>query len=165
MISGLYQTFKDFDLAEIVRVLDMQDQDREQGINVMNINGFMNLVGWLRANDGFTLSPHIEGVEMGGGLPFMLNFDSNMQRNLRAEAYTARDAHHAKFIDGTQSLVWLYGQSLFPEDDKFPVYVEPVMRGSHGMRLLVEYSDRLFGLLLSSTKPYITTFEFKNSKS
>lgn len=134
---------QDFDLAEIIRVLDMRDQDREHGISVMNVNGFINLVGWLRANDGFTLPPHIEGVELGDGLPFLLNFDSNMQRNLRAEAYSTRDAHYETFVDGSQSLVWLYGESYFPEDDQYPVYVEPVMRGNHGMRLLVKCGEKL----------------------
>jgi len=134
---------QDFDLSEIVRVLDMRDQDRQQGIETVNINGFMNLVGWLRANDGFTLPPNIEDVELGDSSPFMLNFDSNMQRNLRLEAYSARDAHHALYVDGTQSLVWLYGKSIFPEDEDFPTYVEPVLRGSHGMRLLVKYGSKL----------------------
>lgn len=133
---------QDFDLSEIVRVLDMRDQDRKQGIETVNINGFMNLVGWLRANDGFTLPPNIEDIELGDGSPFMLNFDSNMQRNLRIEAYLARDAHHAVYIDGSQSLVWLYGKSIFPENEDFPTYVEPVLRGSHGMRLLVKYGNK-----------------------
>jgi len=103
---------QDFDLLEIIRVLDMRDQDRAQGIDTININGFMNLVGWLRANDGFTLPPHIEGIELGDGIPFMMNFDSNMQRNLRIEAYSARDTHYTTYVDGGKMKGFQYMLSL-----------------------------------------------------
>lgn len=135
---------QDFDLAEIIRILDMRDQDRDQGLDTINLNGFMNLAGWLKANDGFTLPPHISGVELGDGIPFMMNFDSNMQRNLRIEAYSARDTHRVSFVDGSQSLVSLYGKSIFPEDETFPVYVEAILRGSHGIRLLVKCGEKQF---------------------
>ena len=137
----LLEFLEHFDLLEIIRILDMQDEDSRQGLRLTHVNGFINLVGWLRANEGYALPPNIDDVEL-DGLPFMLNFDSNMHRKLRLEAYDARDPHCAQYVDGSHVQVQQYGKSVFAGPADFPVYVEPVLRGGKGMRLLVQANGK-----------------------
>lgn len=137
----LLEFLEQFDLFEIIRILDMQDEDSRQGLRLTHVNGFINLIGWLRANEGYALPPNIDDVEL-DGLPFMLNFDSNMQRKLRLEAYDARDPHCAQYVDGSYIEVQQYGKSVFAGPADYPVYVEPVLRGGKGMRLLVEANGK-----------------------
>lgn len=77
-----------------IRVQDGLRAVKENGLEIFNINGTLNLIAWARQNDGHIV-PHnaFLNVEVEEDRPNVLNFPQDLLRGLRAEADQARDLH------------------------------------------------------------------------
>lgn len=102
--------FESISIADLVRVSWMADMKPEyfwriqdglsavesRGVQIINPNGVLNLMGWVRRNDGhFVPHAQLPPAPITPDRPLMLNPPLNMLRNLRAEADSGFDKHSA----------------------------------------------------------------------
>jgi len=93
------------------RIQDGLEAVTKSGIHIINPNGILNLIGWVRSNDGH-FAPHAqlpEG-EISPERPLMLNPPLNLLRKVRADADLGYDCHSA--IDNTGT--WHNVQHVLP---------------------------------------------------
>lgn len=84
------------------RIQDGLEAVRKAGVEIVNPNGFLNLVGWVRSNNGHFV-PHAqlpEGV-ISPEHPLILNLPLNLLRGVRAESDHGYDRHRAVDNTGT----------------------------------------------------------------
>lgn len=125
-----------FNEKEIWRTVDALDALSQQQVSVMNINGILNLVGWMRGQDGHIIPPNRFDYDYQGGA-LMFNFDSNAMREFRHSVLTQNDEHYAEFIDGTMFAVRRFGDSFFDEDNDSFVYATTEWTGDSGVHIFV----------------------------
>ncbi|GAG56436.1 unnamed protein product, partial [marine sediment metagenome] len=76
------------------RIEDGLTAIESHGVSIENINGILNLIGWVRENDGHFM-PHAqlpEG-EISPERPLMVQIPTNLLRNVRADADKGYDKH------------------------------------------------------------------------
>jgi hypothetical protein len=103
------------------RLLDAQETVEAAGIDLLNINGLLNMVAWRRTLDGH-LVPH-EGLpdefsEVDGSLGILV--EQNSIRNLRHEVATGWDAHCVQDVQGRWVNVRKDGEIVFEEGSEPP---------------------------------------------
>ena len=78
------------------RVQDGIEAAKKSGVNIVNVNGILNLIGWVRSNDGH-LVPHSQIIDehVSADQPLMLNPPSNLLCQIRAYADSGYDRHRA----------------------------------------------------------------------
>ncbi len=76
------------------------------GLQIFNINGFLNLIAWSRKNSGHII-PHelLVDAEFNDDAPAFLNIPQNLLRDLRWESDFGRDRHRAEDIHGKWHVV------------------------------------------------------------
>lgn len=133
------------------RILDARDRLEELGVSVQNINGLLNLVGWVRSLDGH-LVPHSEMPESfgTGDVPAFIMIEQSALRSARHEAMIAWDPHAVQFVDGSWHRVRKDGQSLFDEDDARPFFMVEDWTRSRWPACLYETSRRAWWCLLET---------------
>jgi hypothetical protein len=112
--------FESTSIADLVRVSWMKDmkpayfwriQDgllavEEKGVKILNPNGFLNLIGWVRSNDGhFVPHAQLPPDPITPDRPLMLNPPINMLRDVRADADSGNDKHGVSDEAGRRHVV------------------------------------------------------------
>jgi hypothetical protein len=120
----------DFSALSLWRILEGQDKLKGLGVELQNINGLLNMVGWARSLGGH-LVPHGQLPKdfAQGDVPNFIMIEQNALRAVRHEALVTWDPHAALDMDGTWTRVRKDGRSLFEEDRNQPYYVA-VERGT-----------------------------------
>ncbi|MFZ3025882.1 hypothetical protein [Pseudomonas sp.] len=98
---------------------------REAGVEIANVNGVMNLIGWVELNDGH-LVPHadLENGRVSPETPLLISPPSNLLRDVRAKADQARDFHIGADIHGrVHRLERFQKNPLFPNQADARIYV------------------------------------------
>ncbi len=90
-----------FKLSDLILILDARDKAESLGFLIGNINGLLNLVGWVRSNRNHIVPhEHLDpDILDAGGLAFGIPTNAVLQ--LRAEAAESVDEHYAARPDGT----------------------------------------------------------------
>jgi hypothetical protein len=120
----------DFKPLSLWRLLAGRDRVEALGIQLLNINGLLNLVGWVRSLGGH-LVPHADvPAEFGDGNGGkMLLVEQNALLKVREEVAKKDDRHALPTIDGKWVPVRRDGQSVFDEDLDRPFYVSEEIEG------------------------------------
>ena len=84
------------------RIQNGLDAATKAGVEIVNLNGILNLIGWVRHNNGHFV-PHGQLTEgrVSPDQPLLLNPPLNLLRGVRAEADRGYDQHRA--IDNTKT--------------------------------------------------------------
>ncbi len=124
--------FETISIADLVRVSWMTDMSPEyfwriqdgllavekKGVKIVNQNGVLNLIGWVRRNDGHFV-PHAElpPDPITPDRPLMLKFPLNMLRDVRAEIDGGYDKHGLSDQAGRRHIVQRLAPDLFFESE------------------------------------------------
>jgi hypothetical protein len=113
-----------FKTLSLWRLLDGQDRLGCLGVQLYNVNGLLNVVGWARSLGGH-LVPHGDlPAEFGERTsPNFIMIEQNALRRVRHEAASHWDPHTVRHIDGTWVRVRKDDRSLFEKDQKRPFFV------------------------------------------
>ncbi len=84
------------------RIQDGLEAVRKAGVQIFNPNGILNLIGWVRSNNGhFVPHSQLPQGEISPERPLMLNPPLNLLREVRADADRGYDRHCAVDNTGT----------------------------------------------------------------
>jgi hypothetical protein len=121
----------DFNPLSLWRLLDAQEMVEAAGIELLNINGLLNMVAWRRALDGH-LVPHetVPDDFSGGNASLGILVEQNSLRNLRHEVATVWDTHVVQDVHGQWVKVRKDSDSVFEEDRLRPIYGGEELVGS-----------------------------------
>lgn len=85
------------------RIQDGLETVKKAGVHILNPNGIMNLIGWVRSNNGhFVPHEQLPQGEISPERPLMFNPPINLLREVRADSDHGYDRHRA--IDNTGTL-------------------------------------------------------------
>lgn len=113
---------KGFSDLKLWKILEAVDRLRDVGVELANINGLLNLVGWVQSNGGH-LVPHSQlpkGLRQGTGV---FQLPTNSLRKLRLETSTRIDRIGVPDVEGRVVAVRRANDSFFPKDDALPLYL------------------------------------------
>jgi len=115
-----------FETLDLLRVLDACDALNQMNIGLSNANGFLNLFGWIKGNNGH-IFPHEKfgdnfGDEAGRGF-FSIPINCNLR--LRHTAYLAADVRTIRRPDGsTAKLRRVHGTPRYGTEELSPFYAD-----------------------------------------
>lgn len=114
----------DFNPLSLWRLLAGRDRLEEVGVELFNINGLLNLVGWARSLGGH-LVPHADmPAEFGSSdAGNFVMVEQNALLRVRREVAEKDDRHAIQTIDGKWVSTRRDSQSIFDEDAGRPFYV------------------------------------------
>lgn len=76
------------------RLQDGLESITKAGVNILNVNGLLNLIGWVRSNDGhFVPHAHLPEGRISPERPLMLQPPMNLLRDVRASSDQGYDRH------------------------------------------------------------------------
>jgi hypothetical protein len=104
------------------RIFSARDALKQQGMQLQNINGLLNLVAWSRHLAGH-LVPHAEIPADWAGKNSMIAIEQNSLLELRHEVSSLWDVHAVRDITGRWIALRRFARPLVPEDNICPIYV------------------------------------------
>lgn len=113
-----------FQSLDTLRVLDAEDALSSFNIELMNVNGFLNLFAWINDNDGHIFPHEKMSRDLPDGRGFF-SIPSNCNLKLRHAAYVAADIRTLPRPDGSiAKLRRMHGTPRFGTKELSPFYVD-----------------------------------------
>ncbi len=142
------------------RIQDGLEAVSKAGVQIVNPNGILNLIGWVRSNNGhFVPHAQLPEREISPERPLMLNPPLNLLRQVRADADRGYDRHRA--VDNTGT--WHDVQHVSPSPFFNSESAQRVYASMDDMRsgTLTSVYEGALKLWLSVTAPNISEREVK----
>ncbi|MEK6258630.1 MAG: hypothetical protein AABP62_08415 [Planctomycetota bacterium] len=112
---------RDFDLLKLWKVLDAFDRLEASGVTLVNVNGLLNLIGWMRSNDWQVL-PHAQvpkDLRVGGLVQLPTNSICDLRTSTAIETDRIGIRHPAKgFVPCRKT-----NDSFFDTEGELPIYM------------------------------------------
>jgi hypothetical protein len=119
----------------VLRICRAKRALARQGVSLSNINGFPNLLAWVRSLDGHLVDHgHMPDEVQPGCLHLIL--PTNMVLDLRRERAAKVDRHMAPLPDGHLVQICRLSDSSFEDDVARPLYVDERWDDEYGFRLV-----------------------------
>lgn len=134
---------KEFSPLTLWRILEERDKLNLLNVYLSNANGLLNLIAWVKQNDGH-LIPH-DQMPSGAGTaesPLQMIIDQNALRNMRHDFYRTWDPHRELSPEGKQVLLFKDEPSAFDDDNMRPLYVDVESAISGEMRAVYKTQKR-----------------------
>jgi hypothetical protein len=136
------------------QIQDGLESLKNQGVQIANVNGLLNIIGWIREHEGH-LVPHSQLPEQKISLdnPLMMQIPTYMIRDVRADSDKGYDRHCV--IDNTgywHEVMHKSSAPLFPSKSLSKLYVSKSTLKSRTLSSVYEGSNTLW---LSTHFPYI----------
>lgn len=133
------------------RLKDAERQVSEAGIELVNINGLLNLIAWQEQLGGH-LVPHNQVPDaFGDGGAGLIMVDQNALRTLRHQSQQEADVHSACKLDGSWTLVRRTSSSLSEENKSISLYADMLSNESLPA-LLFEHQDTEWWTVVSGVE-------------
>lgn len=141
----------EFKPMSLWRLLKGREKLESIGVNLFNVNGLLNLVGWSRMLGGH-LVPHASLPEtfIDNSANRMILVEQNALLKVRQEAIATFNEHACQFIDGRFFVVRRTGDSIFEEDQARPFYFSEDSDG-RWPRTVYETTRRAWWVQLETT--------------
>ena len=137
------------------RIQDGLEAVTKAGVKIQNVNGILNLIGWVRRNHGhFVPHEQLPDVEISADQPLMIIPDLNILREVRADADRGYDRHRS--LDNTgmwRDVQRVSSSPFFDSESRRRVYAS--MDDARGGTLTSVYEGAL-RLWISVAAPNIT---------
>jgi hypothetical protein len=113
----------DFDRLSLWRLLDAEEEIHHQGITLVNVSGFLNLVAWSRELGGH-LVPHgkLPDGFVTPGSESVIVVRQNAILDLRQSVITQWNPRRVLDLDGRWNKARKLGKTEFEEDNNAPLY-------------------------------------------
>ncbi|MCD9127664.1 hypothetical protein [Luteimonas fraxinea] len=115
------------------RILNAHGAVHRAGVSILNFNGALNLIGWVRSNDGQLVpQDQLTGSRISPDSPLMLQVPTDLIRAVRSAADSAYDHHRVKDNGGRWHRVLRpSAEDFFPSDRLVRCYasMDDVKRG------------------------------------
>lgn len=136
----------EFEPLDLFRVLNARDAIAREGVDLINVNGLVNLVGWVDQNRGHIV-PH-EKLELGAfdpEHPLTLWIPQNEILRIRAEVANGVDVHRVEDPKGNLILVRrAHSEPQYGAKNLTPFYIDLKASGRRQFRAVYEGSERLW---------------------
>ena len=112
---------KKLDLPKLWKILDAFDQLEHAGIKLFNINGMLNLIGWMKSND-WQVVPHSQvpkDFRLGGCLQLATNFLLDLRASVAVDSDRVGIGHPTKGVVACRK----DRDSFFDSENSLPIYI------------------------------------------
>ena len=150
----------DFNPLILHRLLDAEEALASAGMQLMNVNGLLNLVAWSRRLEGH-LVPHAVMPEEFHSERMMLLIPQNNLRELRHEVAVKGDEHRTLNTHGELVPVRKRSDSFFAYDKIRPLYAEHKFHADRGIPLLYEAVKRNWWAELSTPESVSAYYRYQ----
>lgn len=114
-----------FDLLDLLKTLDAKEAIERAGIHLNYTNGFLNLVAWIRNNDGHIVPHEKLDDEIVSDSESLLTLPINSNLDARLEALQAADTQIVLKPDGLPTKIRrVHGTPQFGSSELSPFYVD-----------------------------------------
>ncbi len=140
------------------RIEDGLTAIENHGVTIENINGILNLIGWVRENNGHFV-PHTQLLEgkITSEHPLMIQIPTNLLRNVRADSYNCYDRHSIQDNTGMwHEVQYDSAEPLFPTDSSKKTYASMT---DVERKILTSVYEGKFNLWLTIKAEYIEEAE------
>jgi len=140
--ASLLSLVETFDCLTLWRMIDAENRLAGEGVRIINVNGPLNLISWIRSLDGHLVRHSEVPEDFGGTTPSALVIDPSMVRELRMEVATRLDVHCVPTTAGNWLRVRKPNDSYFDEDRSLPLYISCEWDSQVGLAMVYLTSRR-----------------------
>ncbi len=141
------------DAKNIWRIIEAEDRLAAHGIELVNLNGLLNLIAWVRSLDGHLIAHSQISAEWQGQQGRIL-IDPSMVLEVRREATLRIDRHAVSTEGGPWIEVRKTGDSVFTEDQEAPLYVPTRMDSTGRIPIVYEGTGRYWWCQVTAPREY-----------